>query len=130
MPLVRIDMYKGRSEEKKRAILDAVHQSLVEVFKIPVDDRNQRIYEFDECNFERRGNKTKEFTIIEITAFKGRTRETKKLLFKTLVESLSSRAGIPPADVVIYINEPPLENWGISGGKPADEVDLGFTVVV
>jgi hypothetical protein len=84
MPLVRIDMYRGRSEEKKKVILDAVHQSLVEAFKIPEDDRNQRIYEFDDCNFERRSNKTKEFTIIEITAFKGRTRETKKLFIEEL----------------------------------------------
>jgi hypothetical protein len=31
---------------------------------------------------------------------------------------------------VIYINEPSLENWGIAGGKPADEVDLGFKVEI
>jgi 4-oxalocrotonate tautomerase family enzyme len=129
MPLVKIDMYKGRSEEKKKAILDAVHQALVEAFKIPVDDRNQRIYEFDDSNFERRGNKSREFTIIEITAFKGRTRETKKLLYSKIVEYLGNKAEIPPADILIYINEPDLENWGI-GGKPADEVDLGFKVNV
>jgi phenylpyruvate tautomerase PptA (4-oxalocrotonate tautomerase family) len=52
MPLVRIDMYKGRTKEQKKVILDVVHQSLVEAFKIPEDDRNQRIYEIDECNFE------------------------------------------------------------------------------
>jgi phenylpyruvate tautomerase PptA (4-oxalocrotonate tautomerase family) len=80
MPLVRIDMYKGRSEEKKKVILDAVHQPLVEAFKIPEDDRNQMIYEFDDCNFERRGNKTKEFTIIEITAFEGRKKNEKTAL--------------------------------------------------
>lgn len=130
MPLVRIDMYKGRSEEKKKDILDAVHQSLVETFKIPDDDRNQRIYEFDDCNFERRSNKTKEFTIIEITAFKGRTRETKKMLYRRIVENLSSKAGISPSDILIYINEPALENWGIAGGKPADEVDLGFKIEI
>jgi phenylpyruvate tautomerase PptA (4-oxalocrotonate tautomerase family) len=130
MPLVRIDMYKGRSEEKKRVILDAVHQSLVEAFKIPEDDRNQRIYEFDDCNFDRRSNKTREFTIIEITAFKGRSRDAKKLLYSRIVEKLNNRAGISPSDIVIYINEPSLENWGIAGGKPADEVELGFKVEI
>jgi len=123
-------MYKWRSEEKKKDILDAVRQSLVEAFKIPEDDRNQRIYEFDDCNFERRCNKTKEFTIIEITAFKGRTRETKKLLYRRIVENLNNKDSIPPSDIVIYINEPSLENWGIAGGKPADEVDLDFKVEI
>ena len=130
MPLVRIDMYKGRSEERKKNILDAVHRALVEAFKIPEDDRNQRICEFDECNFERRSGRSKEYTIIEITAFKGRTRDAKKLLYSKIVEYLSSDADIPPSDILIYINEPPLENWGIAGGKPADEVDLGFSVNV
>ncbi len=130
MPLVRIDMYKGRSDEKKKAILDAIHQSLVEAFKIPDDDRNQRIYEFEDSNFERRENKSKEFTIVEITAFKGRTKDTKKLLYRKIVEYLGSKAGILPTDILIYINEPELENWGVAGGKPADEVDLGFKVEI
>jgi hypothetical protein len=28
------------------------------------------------------------------------------------------------------LNEVPLENWGIRGGQPASEVDLGFKVNV
>jgi 4-oxalocrotonate tautomerase family enzyme len=123
-------MYKGRTKEQKRAILDIVHQSLVEVFKIPEDDRNQRVYEFEEENFERRSNKSVDFLIIEITAFKGRTKETKAKLYKTIVDSLCSKTNIASTDIVIYINEPPLENWGIFGGKSADEVDLGFSVEV
>lgn len=123
-------MYKGRSNEIKKAILDGVHQALVEAFKIPVDDRNQRICEYDDADFERRGNKSREFTIIEITAFADRSREAKKLLYRRIVENLTSMAGIPSADVLIYINEQPLENWGIAGGRPGDEVDLGFEVRV
>jgi PBP1b-binding outer membrane lipoprotein LpoB len=33
-------------------------------------------------------------------------------------------------DVLIVINEPPLKNWGISGGKPASEVNIGFKIDV
>lgn len=130
MPLVRIDIYKGRSYEQKKTILDAVHRALVEAFKIPEDDRNQRIHELDDCNFERRSGRSKDYTIIEITAFKGRTREAKKLLYAKTVEYLSGAAGISPSDILIYINEVPLENWGVAGGKPADEIDLGFSVNV
>jgi 4-oxalocrotonate tautomerase family enzyme len=129
MPLVRIDMYKGRSAREKKAILDAVHDALVSAFKIPEDDRNQRICEFDEADFERRFNRSKSFLIIEITAFKGRSREAKRRLFAHIAENLKTTAGITPADVIIVINEQPLENWAI-GGKAADEVDLGFSVEV
>lgn len=75
MPLIRIEIYKGKSKEYKKAILDGVHNALVSAFKIPVEDRNQRLFELDEENFERRNNKSDHFTIIEITAFKGRSAE-------------------------------------------------------
>jgi hypothetical protein len=29
---------------------------------------------------------------------------------------------------MIVLLEPPLENWGIRGGRPASEVDLGFKI--
>ena len=38
--------------------------------------------------------------------------------------------GIDPLDVLIVINEVPLENWGIRGGQSAAEVDLGFALDV
>jgi len=38
--------------------------------------------------------------------------------------------GIAPADIKIVLKEIPLENWGIRGGVPASEVELGFKVDV
>ncbi len=38
--------------------------------------------------------------------------------------------GIAPDDVFILLNEVALENWGIRGGVPASEADLGFKVNV
>ena len=67
MPLVTIEIYKGKSKEYKQAICDAVHNALVSAFKIPDSDRTQRVYELDEENFERSSNKTNQFTIIQIT---------------------------------------------------------------
>lgn len=130
MPLVKVEIYQGKSKEYKKAILDGIHKALVNSFKIPDDDRNQRLYELDEDNFERRENKSKNFTIIEILIFKGRTSDTKKLLYSEIVNSLSENPGIDGNDILIVLNEQELENWGVSGGKPADEVDLGFKINV
>lgn len=50
-PLVKIEIRKGKSAEYKKAILDGVHQALVDALKIPDNDRFQRIYELDKEDF-------------------------------------------------------------------------------
>lgn len=130
MPIVRIEIYKGFDFVYRKKLFDGVHQALVDSFKIPDSDRNQLMYEFDDESFERSINKSRSFTIIEITAFKGRSREAKRMLYQRVVENLKAALGIEPKDILITINEPELINWGINGGKCADETDIGFTVNV
>jgi hypothetical protein len=38
--------------------------------------------------------------------------------------------GIAPTDVMIVLHEPLLDNWGLRGGTPASELDLGFNLKV
>lgn len=130
MPLVKIEIRKGKSDEYKKAILDGVHDALVEAIKIPDYDRFQRIYELDNANFESPPTKTDNVTIIEITLFQGRSTESKKNLYQEIVKNLSKNPCIDGDDITIVLYEPPLENWGIKGGKPANEVDLGFNINV
>ncbi len=129
MPLVRIEIEKGFSPEYKIALLDSVHQALVEVIKIPDHDRRQRLYELDADHFEHTG-RGEGYTIIEITMFKGRSNEAKKALYRRMVDLLEQNPGINGNDVTIIIHEPALENWGIRGGLPASEVGLGFNINV
>lgn len=130
MPLVKIEIRAGKSAEYKKAILDGVHQALVQSIRIPDHDRIQRLYELDAGNFEASPNKTDNITIIEITMFKGRSIKAKKQLYKTIVDNLAKNPGIKGDDITIVLHEPPLENWGIRDGKPAKEVDLGFKLDV
>lgn len=58
MPLVRVEILKGQTAEHKKAILDAIHNALVEAFKIPDHDRNQKLYELDPEWFERSPGKS------------------------------------------------------------------------
>lgn len=129
MPLVRVEIYKGKSKPYKKAIMDSVHSALITAFKIPEDDRNQRLYELDEENFERRSNKSTDFTIIEITAFKGRSIEAKRKLYNEIFKNLEDNPGIEESDILVNLNEPELDNWGLRG-KPSSEIDLGFEVKV
>lgn len=129
MPLVRIEIERGFNNLYKQSILDGVHQALVDCIRIPVNDRRQRIYELDPGDFIHTG-KGKQFTLIEITMFPGRSNEAKKALYRTIVENLSNDPGIPPSDIMIVILEPPMHNWGIRGGSPGNEVDPGFEIKV
>lgn len=130
MPLVKVELLKGKSREYKKAILDGVHAALAESLKIPDHDRTQRLYELDPAHFEIPPSKTENVTLIEITMFKGRSTEAKKKLYRAIVRNLAESPGIEGNDITIVLHELPLENWGIRGGKPASEVDLGFKVDV
>ena len=129
MPLVNISLRKGRSTSDKKALSDAVHEALVETFQIPEGDRNHRFFELTEDDFEIPEDKTEHYTIIELTVFPGRSIEAKRHLYQAIVTKLKV-IGIHPTDVIIVLQEPPLENWGIRGGFPANEIDIGFKVDV
>ncbi|NLY76369.1 MAG: tautomerase family protein [Firmicutes bacterium] len=130
MPLVKVEILKGKTQEYKKAILDGIHSALVEAFKIPDHDRMQRLYELEKDCFEISPNNTDKITLIEITVFKGRSLEAKRNLYSAIVRNLAQSPGIEGKDIFIVINEQPLENWGVKGGLPASEVDFGFKIEV
>ena len=115
MPLIRIEIIKGKDRDYKKKILDAVHTALIKAIQIEDWDRFQRLYEIDEELFERSENKTDKFTMIEITMFQGRTKEQKAKIYEEIVKELDEKLEIKSSDVFIVINEPPNENWGLAG---------------
>jgi phenylpyruvate tautomerase PptA (4-oxalocrotonate tautomerase family) len=128
MPLVKIEICEGKSPEYRKGILDGIHQALVQTLGIPDSDRFQRLYELSFSNFEYPSDRSVNATIIEITMYKGRTLKTKKELYQAIVKNLGKKPGIDGYDIVITLLEPPLENWGVRGGKPASEIDFDFKI--
>jgi phenylpyruvate tautomerase PptA (4-oxalocrotonate tautomerase family) len=128
MPLVTITIRSGKSAEYKKALLEGVHNALVQAFKIPEYDRFQMLHELVSDHYEVPPTKSGNATVIEISAFKGRLDDAKKQLFRAIVENLAKNPGIAGDDIVIVLHEAPLENWGIKGGKPASEVQIGFKI--
>jgi phenylpyruvate tautomerase PptA (4-oxalocrotonate tautomerase family) len=119
MPLVRIDILKGRPASERKRLLEAVHAALVEAFHIPDDDRTQQLIEHDPVNFEIPPGGSEKYTLVQITAFPGRSPSAKGNLYGAIVRNLGAR-GNPPGEVMITVVEPPLENWGIrAGSRPA-----------
>jgi len=127
MPLVHVHLARGRSAAQRAAILDGIHDALVQAFRIPAHDRNQVLHQHDPEDFQAHRGPGAVF--VEITAFPGRSPTAKKALYAALVRNLAG-AGVDPAVLLTVLHEPPLESWGIRGGLPASEVDLGFSTEV
>lgn len=129
MPLVKIETRKSWSASEKNGIMEAVHSAMREALKIPENDRDIRFHAYHSEDFHVSPEKTENYTLVEITMFAGRSLQAKKALYRGIVTNLGE-LGILTTDVFIVLHEVPLENWGIRGGIPASEVDLGFNVGV
>ena len=125
MPIVKIDIKKGKSKDFKRTFMDSVHESMIETLRIPSDDKNIRLLDYDSDCFV---SKPPYEYFIEIIMFAGRTKETKSKLFKTIVDKLRDNLDINPNSVFIIINEQPTDNWGIRGGFSASDIQLDFKI--
>ena len=129
MPLERIEVRRSREPKEKMDICDAVHAAMKEALLIPQHDRQIRYLEHAPEDFQVPPGKTENYTLVEITLFQGRSMEAKRTLYQAIVRNLAS-LGIAPEDVIIVLIESPSENWGIRGGIPASEVDLGYRIDV
>lgn len=125
MPVTEINMAEGRSRTFKRTFMDSVQRALVQCLIIPENDKNMRLKEFDPEFFD---SKPPYKYFIEINLFLGRKAETKKKLYQTIIQMLQESLQIEPVEVFIILKEHPLENWGLRGGIPGHEVDLGFAI--
>ncbi len=111
------------------ALIHAVQSALQEALKIPEWDRTLRLVEHPASHFAVPPGRGEKFTLIEVTMFSGRSIGAKRALYQALVRNLAG-LDVPPLDVKITLIETPPENWGLRGGTPASEIDLGFKIDV
>lgn len=128
MPIVTIDVTRSRSPHEIEAIINAVYQSQLLAFKLPEDDKQIRYVEHPRHCFPIPPGKTENYTVIEFSIFPGRSVDAKRRLYAELAARLGA-LGIQPADMIVVLHEPSLDNWGVRG-KPASEVDLGINLNV
>ncbi len=120
MPLVRIDLRRGKQTAYREAISRIVHESLVSV-GVPKDDRFQVIAEHDAENFFFDPNyldirRTEDLVIIQITWNEGRTVEQKKALYKAIADGLAAALSLRREDVFVSLIEVKRENWSFGNG--------------
>ncbi len=109
-------------------MMQAVYEAQREALKVPEDDRQIRYVEHIREHFPIPPGKTENYTIVEISIFPGRSLEAKRNLYKGIFQRFE-KLGIQASDLIVILNEPPMENYGIRG-LPASEVDIGFKLDV
>ncbi|MXY43080.1 MAG: tautomerase family protein [Dehalococcoidia bacterium] len=129
MPNATIEVRRHYTPTEESAIIDAVHAAMMQGLKIPEWDKTVRLIVHETHRFPEISDKGERYTLIEIDLISGRSLEAKKALYQAIVKNLKP-FGIPGDQIKILLRESPAENWGIKGGVPASEVDLGFDVNV
>jgi phenylpyruvate tautomerase PptA (4-oxalocrotonate tautomerase family) len=121
MPLVRIDLRKGKSAPYRQAIGNAVYRAMRETFNVPDEDRFVIINEHDADNFSFSKSyldiaRSDDLVIIQVTANNTRTLEQKKAFFKRTADLLAENPGLRREDVFISLVEVGKENWSFGNG--------------
>jgi 4-oxalocrotonate tautomerase len=121
MPLVRIDLIRGKSAEYRRTLGNIVYKAMIDVINIPDDDKFQVITEHapDELNIADSylGNRySSDIILIQITLSAGRPIEIKKAFYRRVVDDIHNQLKMRREDVVINLVEVGRENWSFGGG--------------
>ena len=121
MPLVRIDLRRGKPAAYRKAIGEGVYRALRETFDVPEDDRFLIVSEHDADNFIHAESylgitHSDDLVIIQTTVSDTRTIEQKKALYKEIADNLAESPGLRREDVFVNLVEVLKENWSFGNG--------------
>ncbi|HEY0329499.1 MAG TPA: tautomerase family protein [Rhodopseudomonas sp.] len=128
MPSVSIvtgEWARGREAE----LIEAVQSAMVSAIKIPDWDRDVTVDLYEPTRRAVPTGKSERFTRVEVKLFSGRSIEAKRALYRAIVDNLAA-LGVPELETKIILVEVPSHNWGLRGGIPGSEIEIGFKVEV
>jgi phenylpyruvate tautomerase PptA (4-oxalocrotonate tautomerase family) len=122
MPLVRIDLPRGKSPEYRRTLGDVVYDAMIQTINVPANDRFQVITEHppDELVIDRTYlgiERSADCVLIQVFLNEGRTTELKKAFYRAVADGLHQRLGLRKQDVFIALVEVKKENWSFGNGE-------------
>lgn len=121
MPLLRIDLYEGRSTDEIAMLLDTIHAVMLGAFKVPARDRYQIVSEHRPSHMIMEDTgldipRTRNFVMIQVTT-RPRSREMKEQFYKDMVTELEKKCGVAPSDVMMNFVTCTDEDWSFGLGR-------------
>jgi phenylpyruvate tautomerase PptA (4-oxalocrotonate tautomerase family) len=121
MPLVRIDVIEGRSDEEIKQLADTVQDVMIDVFAAPERDRYQVIHEHRPGRLivEDTGlgiTRTDAVVVIQVTE-QNRDDAQKQALYAALGSALQARVGLRPEDLIVSVVANTTADWSFGLGR-------------
>ncbi|GAF40633.1 msaD protein [Agrilactobacillus composti DSM 18527 = JCM 14202] len=121
MPLMKIDMLKGRPEAEIKRILDISYAVMLKAFNAPVGDRYQIVtqhepYEMQILDTGLGFERTDKVLIFSLVT-RPRTTEQKQVFYANLVQELHDKLGLRREDVMINLSVNTDEDWSFGNGE-------------
>jgi 4-oxalocrotonate tautomerase len=121
MPLVRVDMNKGKSADYRKSVGDSIYDAMTATLNVPQNDRFVIITEHDagDLDVDRTYlgiERTDDCVLIQVTLNAGRSVELKKAFYLAVADNLHQRTGLRKEDVFINLVEVVKENWSFGNG--------------
>lgn len=120
MPLIVVDTIRGHEESRLTAVLDGIHDAVVEAFSVPATDLYQVLTQHEP--FELRAldtglgyTRSRDLTIVRVIS-KARSDAAKQRLYELIARNLYSRAGIDGDDVIVSVVDNGDEDWSFGRG--------------
>jgi 4-oxalocrotonate tautomerase len=121
MPIVRIDLRRGKSPAYIAALRNGIYAAMRESFSVPENDRFILVSQHEAEEFDYDANyldiaRSDDLVIIQIACNNTRTVPQKQAFYKSIVEKLTADPGVRPEDVLINLLETAKENWSFGKG--------------
>jgi len=127
MPRIRIESTRKLEPHAAGELMNTVAETVVTTLALASDDQSVSFTSFEPEMFRM---KPPYCLFIEILLFAGRSSDTKKRLYRSIVEAIERKHGIAADRIMIVMNEQPRENWGLRGGKSADEINFEYKITI
>src|SRR5579872_2412136 len=116
MPLVRIDLKRGKPADYRRTAGEIVYEAMRATLNVPQDDHLQILTEHDAedlvINPDYVGiHRTEDCILIQVVLNEGRSVDLKRAFYKAVADGLNERLGLRREDVFIVLVEVKKENW-------------------
>ena len=121
MPLVRIDLQKGKDASYRRKAGQIVYEAMVATSGVPKNDHFQIVGEHSAENFVFDSDylgihRTSDLIMIQIFFNEGRSVAQKQALYQAVADGLSAELKVRREDIFITLVEVKKENWSFGNG--------------
>ncbi|MBO3065008.1 tautomerase family protein [Staphylococcus shinii] len=121
MPLMKIDLIKGREREEIKKILNISYEVMLDTFKAPKGDRYQIVnqhedYEMQILDTGLGVERTKNVIVFTIIT-RPRTQQQKQSFYSELTNKLHDDMGIRKEDIMFSLIENTDEDWSFFNGE-------------